>query len=390
MASDARPLRTVDATDEDMSFKTDTSVPSLDSPAERTIGMSQRIHKAEDRCSFLTAQIGGEEVTLMMVADGHGGSATADRCSTVLHLIASSASDASGEELQSCFPGAFARMHSEACAADGTAGSTLTVIAINERRCQVTVANVGDSAALLVETETETVLTSEHRLADSAAERERVQAQGATLGHARTSGGVVGGPLRAFPGGLAVCRTIGDADCPAVSAVPDVQTVSFDPAAGGAIIVCSDGVWDALSSAKVAAIIRRCHTPAEAADRVVSKALKARGLRDDISAIVAWLGTPPWDATVYESRGQRLTRKLGFSFGSRTSPSSSPSSSPLASRHELCDELDEINELRLDDSSSLSSLFYSESEASGHYVAPACGLTGTVVMKVNVDQPNLV
>ena len=151
-----------------------------------------------------------------------------------------------------------------------------------------------------------------------------------------------GGPLRCWPGGLAVCRAIGDRDCgAAIWAVPAVHTVTFDTTAsgGGALIICSDGVWDALTQDQVAKYVRDCATAAEAAARVVDKATKARGLRDDITAAVAWLGTPPW--LNKPNAGQRLLRRLSRSSGSRDSgsdsdlspsPSPSPSSSPTTRR----------------------------------------------------------
>ena len=144
-----------------------------------------------------------------------------------------------------------------------------------------------------------------------------------------------GGPLRCWPGGLAVCRAIGDRDCgAAIWAVPAVRTVTFDTTAsgGGALIICSDGVWDALTQDQVAKYMRDCATAAEAAGRVVDKATKARGLRDDITAAVAWLGTPLW--LNKPNAGQRLLRRLARSSGSRDSGSDSdlsPSPSPSPS-----------------------------------------------------------
>ena len=151
-----------------------------------------------------------------------------------------------------------------------------------------------------------------------------------------------GGPLRCWPGGLAVCRAIGDADCgAAICAVPAVHTVTCDTtASGGALIICSDGVWDALTQDKVAKYTRDCATASEAAERVVDKATKARGLRDDITAAVAWLGNPPW--LNKPNAGRRLLRRLSGSnsrdSGSESdlspfpSPSPSPSPSPLSRR----------------------------------------------------------
>ena len=66
--------------------------------------------------------------------------------------------------------------------------------------------------------------------------------------------GEPGGPLRAWPGGLAVCRTIGDADCAAAcSAVPALRTFTLDlsQSLGAALVLASDGVWDSLTHEKV-------------------------------------------------------------------------------------------------------------------------------------------
>ena len=189
--------------------------------------------------------------------------------------------------------GRAAPTHSRFCIPGATypAGATLTIAAWNASRGGVTIANVGDSAALLVDAAGSRLLTEEHRLSDSAAERERVLASGSKLGramssatglagarpgahaltqcpgHAQSSGGLglyaracrpprvccAGGPIRCYPGGLAVCRAIGDADVgAAISAVPAVHTVTCDiTASGSALIICSDGVWDSLTHDQV-------------------------------------------------------------------------------------------------------------------------------------------
>ena len=75
------------------------------------------------------------------------------------------------------------------------------------------------------------------------------------LGQAIGSSGQPIGVLRAWPGGLAVTRGVGDSDCgDMVSPSPAFTTLPL-PAAGGAVAVCSDGVWDALSSAEVSRIL---------------------------------------------------------------------------------------------------------------------------------------
>ena len=69
--------------------------------------------------------------------------------------------------------------HSRFCIPGATypAGATLTIAAWNASRGGVTIANVGDSAALLVDAAGSRLLTEEHRLSDSAAERERVRCE---------------------------------------------------------------------------------------------------------------------------------------------------------------------------------------------------------------------
>jgi serine/threonine protein phosphatase PrpC len=302
--------------------------------------------KDEDRACSLVVDICGESVQLLLVADGHGGKEVAELCAEVAleYLVeeATASGNASAASLSAASARTYERLHAAAVARSKTAGATLTIAAWNAARGELTIANAGDSAALLVEAEDAGLLTAEHRLQNSAEERQRVHALGFKLAQAMTSVGVPGGPVRVWPGGLAVCRTIGDADCGAVSSVPSVRTVSRDPSIGAALIVCSDGVWDALSNDKVASYVRDCVTATEAADRVVSKAAKARGLRDDITSAVAWLGTPAWVATVHERRAsglgglfrrmshsptsQRQYSPSGSSSNSSTPPVSSPAS----------------------------------------------------------------
>ena len=68
-------------------------------------------------------------------------------------------------------------------------------------------------------------VTRSHRLDDSAAERERVLAAGAEVAQSEVDGKPVG-PLRVWPGGLAMSRTIGDHEAgPTCSCKPDVRQV---------------------------------------------------------------------------------------------------------------------------------------------------------------------
>ena len=344
---------------------------------DSSVGMCQRSLKNEDRMAQHQAIVGGEEVRLLMVADGHGGQDVAERCS---HALSSMVDDANGDgsaaSMCKAITGRFERLTKEA-AEGSNAGSTLTVVVINTAREELSVVHVGDSAALLVEPDSDSCLSFEHRLNDSEEERMRVLAVGGVcIGQAVSSEGRMGGPLRAWPGGLAVCRTIGDADCPGASAVPSTRCVRFDTRIGAAVVVASDGVWDALSHERVAKLVRKSRTASEAAELIVAKSIKARGLRDDTSCVVAWLGLPPWDESYFnEPSGvaSRMGRRISLAFGGSRTPSSSPPSSPSVSPH--CSELDlfqmassdgplQFGSLQLsDDSSNASSVHSGMSEA---------------------------
>ena len=69
--------------------------------------------------------------------------------------------------------------------------------------------------------------------------------EGARIERARTAR-AKSGPRRAWPGGLAVARTLGDSDAGSyVLPQPALQAVTL-PIGGAAVVICSDGVWDAV------------------------------------------------------------------------------------------------------------------------------------------------
>ena len=136
-------------------------------------------------------------------------------------------------------------------------------------------------------------LTYDFRLEDSPTERARVVAAGATLRRlAATGAGPCGpdevghGPLRVWPGGLALSRAIGDADVgPCIVAAPFVKQLRLPPTGGTRIIIASDGVWDAIGNMAAAKPVRKVGVE-EAASAVVAAALRLRGLRDDTTVVV--------------------------------------------------------------------------------------------------------
>ncbi|KAL3830874.1 hypothetical protein ACJIZ3_019676 [Penstemon smallii] len=141
-----------------------------------------------------------------------------------------------------------------------TSGTTATFVIVDG--WTVTVASVGDSRCILdAQGGAVSELTVDHRLEENI------------------------GPLRCWPGGLCLSRSIGDMDVGEfIVPIPHVKQVKLS-SVGGRLIIASDGVWDALSSEMAAKSCRGL--PAElAAKLVVKEALKKRGLKDDTTCLV--------------------------------------------------------------------------------------------------------
>ncbi|KAK8601235.1 hypothetical protein V6N12_051076 [Hibiscus sabdariffa] len=113
----------------------------------------------------------------------------------------------------------------------------------------VTVASVGDSRCIFESAEGGIYyLSADHRLDCNEEERERITACGGEVGRLNAGGGAEIGPLRCWPGGLCLSRSIGDMDVGEfIVPVPYVKQVKFSTA-GGRMIISSDGVWDVLSA----------------------------------------------------------------------------------------------------------------------------------------------
>jgi hypothetical protein len=90
-------------------------------------------------------------------------------------------------------------------------GTTATLVVIDG--FTVTVASVGDSRCILDTQGGELqLLTVDHRLEENTEEWERVTASGGDVGRLNLFGGQEVGPLRCWPGGLCLSRSIGDMD----------------------------------------------------------------------------------------------------------------------------------------------------------------------------------
>ncbi|CAI5994981.1 unnamed protein product [Closterium sp. NIES-64] len=178
----------------------------------------------------------------------------------------------------------FLKCHNTFALRGQPSGATATVAIV--LGWTVTVAAVGDSRAILDTTGGGvTPLSLDHRFEVSEDECNRVLKEGGQLARLRTFDGTQLGPLRSWPGGLCVSRSIGDVDCGTfITPLPHVKQIQV-PQAGGRVVMASDGLWDAVDSDKAA---RRCRglPCTAAAPLLVKESIKAKGLRDDITVLV--------------------------------------------------------------------------------------------------------
>mmetsp|Transcript_15114 Transcript_15114/g.26823 ORF Transcript_15114/g.26823 Transcript_15114/m.26823 type:complete len:545 (+) Transcript_15114:98-1732(+) len=157
----------------------------------------------------------------------------------------------------------------------------------------LSVAAVGDSIVVLDTGCSILEMIDSHRLQVNKREQERLRLAGCFVaplgfhleGPARPNELSVG-PLRMWPGGLCVSRTIGDIDAGNfIIPMPHIRQVVLPPA-GARLILASDGLWDLVSISRAAKLIRN-HPIESAANHLVETALRDNKQLDDCSVIVA-------------------------------------------------------------------------------------------------------
>ncbi|KAL3022855.1 hypothetical protein AAZX31_04G037500 [Glycine max] len=189
--------------------------------------------------------------------DGHNGSAAAIYAKENLlnNVLSAIPSDLNRDEWVAALPRAlvagFVKTDKDFQEKAQTSGTTVTFM-ITEGWV-VTVASVGDSRCILEPSEGGIYyLSADHRLESNEEERVRITSSGGEVGRLNTGGGT--------------------------------EQVKLSTA-GGRIILCSDGVWDALS-AEMALDCCRGMSPEAAATHIVKESVQAKGLRDDTTCIV--------------------------------------------------------------------------------------------------------
>ncbi|XP_004242956.1 probable protein phosphatase 2C 12 isoform X1 [Solanum lycopersicum] len=258
-------------------------------------GQANQIKKGED-FTFLKPEcqrVLGDEVTNFSVFglfDGHNGSAAAiyTKENLLQNVLSAIPADLNRYEWIAALPRAlvagFIKTDKEFQEKAQKSGTTVTFVIIEG--WVVTVASVGDSLCVLESAEGGIYhLSADHRLECNEEERERITTSGGEVGRLNTGGGTQIGPLRCWPGGLCLSRSIGDMDVGEfIVPVPYVKQVKLS-SAGGRLVIASDGVWDALS-AEISIECCRGMSPDAAASQIVKEAVQPKGIRDDTTCIV--------------------------------------------------------------------------------------------------------
>ena len=176
-------------------------------------------------------------------------------------------------------------------------GTTATVAFLSG--WELVVASVGDSCAYFHTGTQMLQVSGNHRIEEDpktgkvvqSAEVERVKKLGGSIARAEVEGKAVG-PLRIWPGGLAMTRTIGDVGAEEVSSSePEVRHLSL-PQQGGRLIIASDGLWDAITPKQAFSLIKTTPNQTKAAGKLCRASVKALGKRDDITVLVADINPP--------------------------------------------------------------------------------------------------
>eukprot|EP01028_Stygiella_incarcerata_P008456 TRINITY_DN3681_c0_g1_i1.p1 TRINITY_DN3681_c0_g1~~TRINITY_DN3681_c0_g1_i1.p1 ORF type:complete len:336 (+),score=108.28 TRINITY_DN3681_c0_g1_i1:100-1107(+) len=252
----------------------------------------------EDVCTFLPD--GPLESVLGGVFDGHGTDVFAlHACENVPKFVYEDSSFAEGDVL-TALKRSFLKEDDATLPITGDGregGCTATVVII--RGGKAFVANVGDSRAILVQSEGCQRLTVDHN-PSMPEEKQRVMDAGGMIFGGRVQGIInitrsIADHMFKFPYNRVVCEGDEKINADFLSADPFLKDLELDSKDQEAIVIASDGVWGNLTDARVATMVlekkKEGATAEECAKHVVECARKniRKQTRDNLSCVVMYL-----------------------------------------------------------------------------------------------------
>jgi protein phosphatase len=231
-----------------------------------TLTIAARTETGSVRESNQDAVIAGERI--VGVADGMGGAAGGDIASSLAAAVLEAGFDGSAASELAAITRAANSAIFDRAAADSTLtgmGTTLCCAGVVADGT-VVVVNVGDSRAYLLRDGDLRQITSDHTVTAEMLRRGQLdEAEAAQHPHRRVLTRVLGGG-------------------PTVEA----DTVTLDAADGDLLMLCTDGLSNALSNEEIAQLMTSGGTPSEITERLVDHALAADG-QDNVTVVVGRL-----------------------------------------------------------------------------------------------------
>ena len=286
--------------------------------------------KGEDAsCTCDLKLADGTTMRLYGVFDGHGGARAAqfaaENLPRLIHAHFTAARVGSrAERLRGACKAAFIECDKLFAAGSSFGdGTTASVVILDAD--ELTSANVGDSTMMLFLPGGEAVILGmDHRVERrTEEEHQRVMAAGATIGRIKGVSGMPVGPLRLYPGGLTVTRSIGDSDSTsACIAEPAVATRTVPPT-GFTVVLATDGVWDFIEMAHVKRLAIASRAPKcgpSWLSRAIMRTVNGKNLQIDDATVLCVHATDPAAtaaaaaavaaAAAAKPRGFRLSSRL--------------------------------------------------------------------------------
>jgi len=247
------------------------------------VGSAETIGKRpsmEDQTVIYGSLQGNENEDYFAVFDGHGGVDASKYCSEQLHhVIVSILRDKPAENLSNIdeyLKEAFLRCNESLKELNTCSETGTTAVVAYSRGSQLWVANVGDSRAVLCRSGQAQRITTDHK-PTLESERKRILDLKGFVFFGRVNGV------------LAVSRALGDINFnPHVTCEPDIfGPFDVDDKENQFIILACDGLWDVIDDDKAVQIVLDSKSPDDAAQQLVSAAMRARST-DNVSVAVVY------------------------------------------------------------------------------------------------------
>ena len=294
------------AINEESSLRVGTIVPNLTSTSLGVCTNAGRRSYQEDRFTILNP---AQNMLMLAVWDGHGGSECSDFCSQQIgpqfanqmetwrrkygrdiKMDLASMLNEVVLDLNQAFErhwiagrGRKSTASSNKSLSRRSPGTTATIALIRDNY-ELVLAHVGDSRAILCRGNEARSLTKDH-CPSRADEKQRIEANGGTVTYDTIGRYMVNKRL-------SMSRSIGDLDLKeyGVTADPDVSRLNFKHGKDKFLVLTTDGINFVMSDEEIVNLISTCETPSEAADRLIDQALLYAS-EDNVTVIVLPLGS---------------------------------------------------------------------------------------------------